>query len=46
MNCSSDGKCSIAAATPHKFGIWAYVLVALGILAGEHSTSTFIFRLV
>lgn len=34
MNCAEGGKCAIAAATPHKFGIYAYVLVALGILAG------------
>ncbi|RXW25619.1 hypothetical protein EST38_g248 [Candolleomyces aberdarensis] len=40
MNCSSNGKCETAAATPHKFGVWAYVLVALGILAGMGGTLT------
>lgn len=40
MNCDANGKCAIAAATPHKFGIYAYVLVALGILAGMGGTLT------
>jgi len=34
MNCLSSGKCGVPAATPHKFGIWAYVLVAIGIIGG------------
>ncbi|TEB38191.1 hypothetical protein FA13DRAFT_1751902 [Coprinellus micaceus] len=40
MNCDANSKCAIAAATPHKFGIYAYVLVALGILAGMGGTLT------
>lgn len=40
MNCSEAGKCVTAAATPHKFGAYAYVLVALGILAGMGGTLT------
>jgi len=40
MNCSPEGKCIVAAATPHHFGAYAYVLVALGILAGMGGTLT------
>lgn len=35
MNCAASGVCGVPAATPHKFGIWAYVLVALGIFGGR-----------
>ncbi|EFI28116.1 hypothetical protein CC1G_14143 [Coprinopsis cinerea okayama7 len=40
MNCLSSGVCGVPAATPHKFGIWAYVLVAIGILGGMGGTLT------
>ncbi|KAH6910423.1 hypothetical protein BKA70DRAFT_1147442 [Coprinopsis sp. MPI-PUGE-AT-0042] len=38
MNCAASGVCGVAAATPHKFGIWAYVLVAIGIFGGMGGT--------
>ena len=38
MNCMASGVCGEPAATPHKFGIWAYVLVAIGIFGGTGGT--------
>jgi len=34
-NCLSTGVCGETAATPHHFGTWVYVLVALGIIGGK-----------
>jgi len=33
-NCNMNGVCGIAAATPRHFGLWVYILVALGIIGG------------
>ncbi|KAF4621243.1 hypothetical protein D9613_000652 [Agrocybe pediades] len=39
-NCLSSGVCGETAATPHHFGTWVYVLVALGIIGGMSGTLT------
>ena len=36
-NCLSSGFCGASAATPRHFGVWVYVLVALGIIGGQYS---------
>ncbi|KAF8813571.1 hypothetical protein BYT27DRAFT_7083469 [Phlegmacium glaucopus] len=37
-NCLSSGFCGASAATPRQFGVWVYVLVALGIIGGMSGT--------
>ncbi|KAJ3514638.1 hypothetical protein NLJ89_g2267 [Agrocybe chaxingu] len=39
-NCLSTGVCGVPAATPRHFGVWVYVLVALGIIGGMAGTLT------
>jgi hypothetical protein len=39
-NCLSSGVCGVSAATPHHFGVWVYVLVAIGIIGGMSGTLT------
>jgi len=39
-NCLSSGVCGESAATPRHFGVWVYVLVALGIIGGMSGTLT------
>lgn len=39
-NCLSTGFCGVTAATPHHFGAYVYVLVALGIIGGMSGTLT------
>jgi type II secretory pathway pseudopilin PulG len=44
-NCLSSGVCGVAAATPHHFGIWVYVIVALGIFGGMAGTLVGLFMM-
>ncbi|KAF9461321.1 hypothetical protein BDZ94DRAFT_1167869 [Collybia nuda] len=37
-NCLSSGFCGISEAIPHHFGIWVYIVVALGIFGGMFGT--------
>ncbi|KAH9485356.1 hypothetical protein JR316_0002264 [Psilocybe cubensis] len=39
-NCLSSGVCGVTAATPHHFGVYVYILVALGIIGGMSGTLT------
>ncbi|TFK44656.1 hypothetical protein BDQ12DRAFT_673342 [Crucibulum laeve] len=42
-NCLTSGVCGVAAATPHHFGIYVYILVALGIFGAMAGTLAGLF---
>jgi hypothetical protein len=42
-NCLSSGVCGKAAEAPNHFGIWVYVVVAIGIFGGMFGTLTALF---
>ncbi|KAF8647165.1 hypothetical protein AX16_006995 [Volvariella volvacea WC 439] len=42
-NCMANGYCGQDASTPHHFGIWVYVIVALGIFGGMFGTLISLF---
>ncbi|KAF8891638.1 hypothetical protein BD779DRAFT_1512250 [Infundibulicybe gibba] len=42
-NCLSSGVCGLGAATPRHFGIWVYIVVAVGILGGMFGTLVGLF---